>query len=177
MRNPKPITWLALLSACSLGYYLMDKKTTPPTALAGGSKTAPRGIRNNNPGNIRGSAVKWQGEIGRDDKDFVRFSTMELGIRASAHNARTQYRKGYNTVGKLVNRWAPASDGNNVKAYQDSVARNAHITVGETIDWSDKNTVAQILHAMFIHENGAAPTAKAGITATVVESVIRKYGV
>jgi hypothetical protein len=150
-------------------------KPTPKPVTGSGS--APRGIRNNNPGNIRGSAIKWQGEIGRDDKDFVKFKDMESGIRASVHNARTQHRKGFNTVGKLVNRWAPASDGNNVKAYQDSVARNAKITVNETINWTDKYTVAAILQAMFTHENGAAPTAKAGITTALVQSVITKYAI
>jgi len=46
---------------------------------------APRGIRNNNPGNIRkNESFTWQGEIDQDDKGFVVFDDEVNGLRALA---------------------------------------------------------------------------------------------
>jgi len=44
----------------------------------------PRGIRNNNPLNIRKSADKWQGlSTLQEDKEFFQFETIEWGWRAA----------------------------------------------------------------------------------------------
>ena len=44
---------------------------------------AARGLRNNNPGNIRLSRTVWQGEIRPSrDRSFCQFRTMAYGYRA-----------------------------------------------------------------------------------------------
>ena len=44
---------------------------------------AARGLRNNNPGNIRLSRTLWQGEIRpSQDRSFCQFRTMAYGYRA-----------------------------------------------------------------------------------------------
>ena len=44
-----------------------------------------RGIRNNNPGNIRKDGSVWRGEVAGPDKSFKTFETMAWGIRAIYH--------------------------------------------------------------------------------------------
>jgi hypothetical protein len=54
-------------------------------------KTRSRGLRNNNPLNIRKTAAKWTGKISDGaDKEFEQFISLELGLRAGAINIRTQ---------------------------------------------------------------------------------------
>lgn len=45
-------------------------------------KVLPRGLRNNNPGNIRLSTTKWQGEVKGPDPVFCTFRSMPYGYRA-----------------------------------------------------------------------------------------------
>ena len=70
-----------------------------------------RGIRNNNPGNLR-KGCKWLGlSPVQTDKDFCQFKTMEYGIRALLITLRTYYIKyGCNTVRKIISRYAPPNE-------------------------------------------------------------------
>lgn len=68
-----------------------------------------RGQRNNNPMNIVGGPNKWQGMKGRqEDRKFVQFETMTMGVRA-AIIILTKYHRDYKlkTVPEIVHRWAP----------------------------------------------------------------------
>ncbi len=86
----------------------------------------PRGIRNNNPGNIVWSARNnWQGQLPHNPKiepRFARFDTAHNGIRALA-KLLLNYRKvyGLRTVESLIARWAPSNE-NNTRAYASAVA-------------------------------------------------------
>lgn len=52
--------------------------------------SVPRGLRNNNPGNIRLSKDKWQGLRERqEDKEFFQFVSIEWGYRALCARCRT----------------------------------------------------------------------------------------
>lgn len=82
---------------------------------------SPRGMRNNNPLNIRFSEVnEWQGIIGRDKEKggMCVFATMYQGIRAAMLLINTYQRK-YNkrTIREIISRWAPPQDKNNTEAY------------------------------------------------------------
>lgn len=87
----------------------------------------PRGIRNNNPGNIVWSARNnWQGQLPHNPKvepRFARFDTAHNGIRALA-KLLLNYRKvhGLRTVESLIARWAPSNE-NDTRAYATAVAR------------------------------------------------------
>ena len=81
-----------------------------------------RGIRNNNPLNIRHSADHWQGaRVKQTDEDFVQFTTMAYGYRAAWKVLDTYFmhfkreRKVYN-VRNIIARWAPPSE-NDTDAY------------------------------------------------------------
>ena len=95
----------------------------------------PRGIRNNNPLNIRRSKDKWKGmKAQQSDAQFVQFESMEWGWRAAFWLlTRTYYHK-YRlyTIRTIVSRWAPASE-NNTKAYVDNVSRLTGIGLDEPI--------------------------------------------
>lgn len=77
-----------------------------------------RGIRNNNPGNIR-KGCNWIGLAKEQkDKSFCQFITMNYGLRALVVTLRTYVLKHKKTtVSLIINRWAPESDGNNTTSY------------------------------------------------------------
>src|SRR5574344_1223737 len=77
-----------------------------------------RGIRNNNPANIR-RGCKWQGLAKtQTDREFCQFVTMTWGVRALLVTLRTYVVKHHlRTVREIITRWAPPSDGNNTEAY------------------------------------------------------------
>lgn len=71
-----------------------------------------RGIRNNNPGNIRLTNDRWVGQVDGDDKEFVTFDQMENGARAQMIVLRNYIRNGFNTIEKITKRYSPPSDNN-----------------------------------------------------------------
>jgi hypothetical protein len=78
-----------------------------------------RGIRNNNPLNIRRSADKWQGlKAQQEDREFFQFSEMKWGWRAAfVILCKTYYGKyKLKTIRALITRWAPPKE-NNTEAY------------------------------------------------------------
>ena len=83
-----------------------------------------RGIRNNNPANIR-RGCNWKGLAKtQSDKEFCQFVTMTWGVRALLVTLRTYVRKHHlHTVREIITRWAPPSDGNNTESYIKFVER------------------------------------------------------
>ena len=91
-----------------------------------------RGIRNNNPLNIRRSSTHWQGaRKEQTDKSFVQFETMAYGYRAAWKILQTYYErfriqnKDY-TVRNIISRWAPRTE-NDTEAYIMNVLRMSGI--------------------------------------------------
>ena len=82
-----------------------------------------RGIRNNNPGNIR-HGIDWDG-LDKDqskDEEFSQFSTPEYGIRAMFKILKTYNDKyNLNTIEGIINRWAPPIE-NDTEAYINFVS-------------------------------------------------------
>lgn len=87
----------------------------------------PRGIRNNNPLNIRKGA-RWRGL--RDfptDKEFCEFQTMAFGFRAAFRTLITYYTKhDCRNLENIIYRWAPPKE-NNTLAYITHVRLKAGI--------------------------------------------------
>lgn len=88
-----------------------------------------RGMRNNNPLNIRHGKSRWQGMADyQPDKDFVVFRTLTYGYRAAwvlLDNYRfhlTREGKPYN-VTNIIRRWAPPQDRNDTARYVQTVTR------------------------------------------------------
>lgn len=116
-------------------------------------KKIARGIRNNNPGNIRKSSNKWLGKIQGVDKDFETFDTPENGIRAVAVLLLTYRDKGLVTPVQIVSRYAPSNENNTV-AYAAKLA--AKIGVGIN-DSTVPVPLEKIVRAVISIENGVVP--------------------
>ena len=86
----------------------------------------PRGIRNNNPLNIRRTAKdQWKGMAdAQSDRAFVQFKSLEYGWRAAFYLlTRTYYHK-YRlyTIRMIIKRWAPPQE-NVTSTYIENVCR------------------------------------------------------
>ena len=77
-----------------------------------------RGIRNNNPLNIRRGASNWVGlKEKQTDKEFCQFVSMSYGFRAAFRLVFNYIRfSGLKTVREIINRWAPTEE-NPTKEY------------------------------------------------------------
>lgn len=114
---------------------------------------ATRGIRNNNLGNLRVSKDQWEGAVG-DDGAFVIFDSPESGVRALAKNLQSYGRQGYDSIEKIINRWAPPNE-NDTKAYIDSVVAATGIPATQSLDLSDPDTLSSLAQAIGYHETGS----------------------
>ena len=118
----------------------------------------PRGIRNNNPLNIRKSKDKWKGlSLTQNDPSFCQFETLEYGWRAAFYLlTRTYYHK-YRlyTIRSIISKWAPPCE-NNSKAYVENVSRLTGIDPDEPIGIPSERPARWIAlgMAMAIQENG-----------------------
>ncbi|MHC1788290.1 hypothetical protein [Solidesulfovibrio sp.] len=114
-----------------------------------------RGIRNQNPGNIRHSPDKWLGEVPGNDKSFKTFSDPVYGIRALAKLLLNYERKyGLNTISGIISRWAPTVE-NNTAAYIDAVAKACGVDPFQVIDVAAY--LPALVPAIIAHENGSQP--------------------
>lgn len=133
----------------------------------------PRGIRNNNPGNIRYSEHnKWRGQTG-DDGAFAIFSEAKYGIRALAillNNYSHKY--GLNNVRDIINKYAPTNE-NNTGAYIEHVAKKLNVKADEYIDV--KQRMPEIIEAIIKHENGKQPYSQAQILEGIEASGVKSY--
>ena len=126
-----------------------------PMSSAGGQ--VPRGLRNNNPGNIEAGAFTqgipgYQGSDGR----FAKFETPEQGILAADRLLQSYAKRGLNTVAGIVNRWAPPSE-NDTGAYAAQVAREIGVDPNQPIDMANPEIRQKIIAAKIRVENGKQP--------------------
>lgn len=118
-----------------------------------------RGIRNNNPGNIRWDGkTQWEGMAGQDKDGFVVFESVEYGIRAMERILRSYGRQGINSIAGIVSRWAPPEDDNDTASYINSVAAHTGIGAYDPVLPADH---PHIIAALIRHENGINPYSQA----------------
>ena len=120
--------------------------------------TTPRGIRNNNPLNIRRSKDQWQGlRAQQTDASFCQFESMEYGWRAAFKLLTRTYYHTYRlfTIRGIVSKWAPANE-NNTKAYIANVSKMTGIGPDEPIGIPTEKPARWMMVgiAMAIQENG-----------------------
>ena len=115
----------------------------------------PRGIRNNNPGNLRRTGDRWQGlRPVQDDPDFFQFEAPEWGYRAlikTLQNYRCLH--GLQSVKEMITRWAPPTE-NDTAAYVRSVCREMQVPSTCVPDVDDKGTMCALAAAISEVENG-----------------------
>lgn len=164
MRNDMMIAVAVLLAATLL--------LTPSTALGMemdyttrnrllavnylGRTNMPRGMRNNNPGNIRISSAKWQGKLPvseNTDGAFEQFNGYAWGVRAMIVLLRGYIdRDGLTTLRGILNKYAPPSE-NHTGKYVNTVAQWTGIGPDQAIT-SDVAFLRKIVPALARYENG-----------------------
>lgn len=119
----------------------------------------PRGIRNNNPGNIRWGE-NWLGlkQDGKEqDPSFCVFISAVYGIRALARLLQNYQRiHGLDTPRKIISRYALPNE-NQTLAYIQSVANQLCITPDGKVDLTEISTLTVFIKAIIRHENGMQP--------------------
>jgi len=122
-----------------------------------------RGIRNNNPLNLRCSSSPWKGKgtppspLGKGeiekDPEFEQFISMYYGFRAAILTTETYIIKhGCNTIRTIINRWAPPNE-NHTSNYINFVCRATGIGGNEVLSNHDKR-LKEIVWAMAQMESG-----------------------
>lgn len=120
-----------------------------------------RGVRNNNPGNIRVGS-KWQGLMDewemtpeqKAEKAFCVFQTPKWGFRAMAKIFLTYREKhGAKTIRQAITRWAPPNE-NNTEAYVAAVAKACHWKADDPAPFSTPGFLIEFCEAVAVHENG-----------------------
>ena len=112
-----------------------------------------RGLRNNNPLNIRKNAEHFQGEIKGRDKSFKTFSSLPYGYRAGFVILGTYLSQGLNTVEKIIAHWAPSTE-NDTESYIAHVERWSGVPRIKELIARDGSDHILIVAAMSFVENG-----------------------
>lgn len=145
--------WIYITGAIILLLVIFRKPVTK-TAVAVAKKLT-RGLRNNNPGNIRltpGSV--WVGEVAGSDKSFKTFKDIQHGYRAIFVTLNGYLKKGYNTIEKIISRYAPPSDNNHTEGYINTVVKRTGISRDKVLTQSDREALKRIVTAISYVENG-----------------------
>lgn len=147
----------------------------PPT----GSVSAPRGTRNNNPGNIEDGpfAKSLPGYKGSDGR-FAIFETPQAGQAAQGALLQSYGQRGLNTVQAIIGRWAPPSDGNPTDNYAKFVASKLGVSPSQPLDMNNPQVLQALSGAIAEFENGgqSASPALAGGPRVVAQGAPKPAG-
>ncbi len=130
-------------------------------------KKEPRGLRNNNPLNIRHGMSQWQGTSPhKTDREFVCYMSKAYGYRAAWKILQTYYRHCEEQrepfcLRTILMRWAPPTDGNDTEAYIHRVMVLSGVGGQQILPAPNSKDGYQRLHrilvAMTCVENGIKP--------------------
>jgi len=113
-----------------------------------------RGLKNNNPLNIRNSSDLFQGEIRPSgDKAFKQFRTPAYGYRAAFVTLATYLGRGWDTVEKIVQHWAPPAE-NDTNSYIRTIEKLSGINRTKILTADSGEDYIKIVIAMSLMENG-----------------------
>lgn len=114
-----------------------------------------RGLRNNNPCNLKSSKnTKWDGQVGSDGK-FIIFESPEYGIRACAKNLKNyQHKNGLDTLRSMVYRMGPPHE-NDTKKYVRNLSNIVGVSPDEKINVLKH--LPEIIKGIIFLENGKMP--------------------
>ncbi len=114
-----------------------------------------RGLRNNNPLNIRRNSTKWKGLAEKQtDKEFFCFKEMRWGYRAAFITLRNyRLRHGISSLSGWISRWAPPIE-NDTDSYVAFVSKRTGIAPDSEPCINDRHTMCSIVAAMSQMENG-----------------------
>jgi len=143
--------YLIIAGALLILFFVYRKKVSGVMTTV--KSKLPRGLRNNNPGNIRKTSTFWQGETVGQDKSFKTFVSMAYGYRAIFVLLRSYITKGYDTIEKIINRYAPTSE-NVTSRYVKHVSERTGIKPNKKLSFNDSEAMKKIVAAISKSENG-----------------------
>ena len=121
-----------------------------------------RGVRNNNPGNIRHNQHnEWYGQIGVDEDGFCIFEFAWQGYRAILKILITYQRlrlaedgSAIDTIAEIIQRWAPIDDNPDQPFYIQFLRRKLVVEKGQHVDVEDAETAGKLLDGIGHFECG-----------------------
>lgn len=124
------------------------------------SAKAPRGIRNNNPGNI-----DFRGQSGatleRPGGRFARFETAYDGLKALSRQLMRYFEgkttgKPLQTLNDIISTWAPGNE-NNTGAYIAQLSKMMGVAPDAILNLKDPQVMYSLMNGIIHHENGRNP--------------------
>lgn len=115
----------------------------------------PRGIRNNNPGNldfVGQTGAELEGGVGAGAR-FARFNSMAEGVAALASQLQVYQARGVDTIKSIIERYAPPAE-NNTGAYVASVSKALGIGADQHLDLKNVAVLREMIAAISNVENG-----------------------
>jgi hypothetical protein len=147
---------------------LVDMTSSPTIA---GNQALPRGLRNNNPGNLR----SWP--CAGSSGGYAAFASPEDGLKAAGRNLIAyQDKYGIDTISKTISRWAPAGDNNNVPAYIAAMSKSTGYGADQNLNFHDPKVLAPMISGLVKHENGQNPYDAETIAKAAVAAVREAQG-
>lgn len=115
---------------------------------------SPRGVRNNNPGNVEdGDFAKGLPGYAGSDGRFAIFDTPENGKNANLRLLQRYGETGRNTVAKVIADWAPSTE-NDTAAYVARVSQQLGVEPDAPLNLSDPAVQSALYDAIHGVENG-----------------------
>lgn len=145
------------------GNGIVGEGSSPRYAFRAGSVLAdkpesewPRGIRNQNPGNVTNiSGQIWLHQTGVDGENYCVFANAAWGIRAACRIWWAYYyHHGIRTLNGAVTRWAPPPN-NPTEKYIRFVADACKVSPMQPLDFCEM--ALPITKAIILFENGCQP--------------------
>lgn len=160
-----PALLLLLGSAAALYYWSTTQAGSDTIAEAADDvgdyvSGVPRGVRNNNPGNIIRNGIAWNGLLTQAqvqnngwewDPVFCQFDTADNGLRALAKILMTYAAKGIDTIQGLISTFSAT----NQQAYVTNVSAALQVDPGKVINVTQN--IYPIMAAIIQQENGEQP--------------------
>lgn len=126
--------------------------------------SAPRGIRNNNPGNLQFAGQAGATLESHPQARFARFRTPEEGLAALSRQLQLYGQRGINTTRAIIEKYAPPKE-NNTASYIRSVSGALGVGAGDVLDTSDPRVLQNLMGAIIRIENGRNPYSSEQIAA------------
>ena len=124
--------------------------------------TDPRGLRDNNPGNLEIGGPVFLGQVEPPDGVYLRFADPVSGLRAIIKRLQAyQLEDGCVTVREMISRWAPPEDNNPTEQYIANVASALGFTPDQAntvpVDLGNVANLEALLKAITTQEQGEQP--------------------
>ncbi len=148
------------------GLYVQGPSSVePPLSFNQPGSGNARGIRNNNPGNLRAAP----NAVGNDGS-FPIFSSANDGLAAMSRQLQLYGGRGNNTPYGIIHTYAPSSE-NNTQAYINAVTKDTGFGMHDKLNLSNPAVLKRLMAAMIRHENGSQPYSEADIDSGINTSM------